>query len=190
MIEAAIEVLAAEGFARTSARAVAAAAGGTNGSIFYHFGSMDGLLAATAEELADRRMARVKQALGGDDAAVQWPHRLADTIRAEAESKEGIAVVELLVGSRTSPELATPVMDAIDRSIAFATDELRIVLSDSPLTQLVPVELVAELATAAFFGLELFSQAGRAIDIDRIARTAALGIGLLSSLPIQVEPSS
>lgn len=190
LIEAAIEVLAAEGFARTSARAVAAAAGGTNGSIFYHFGSMDGLLAATAEELADRRMARVKQALGGDDAAVRWPNRLADTIRAEAESKEGIAVVELLVGSRTSSELAAPVMDAIDRSIDFATEELRIVLSNSPLTQLVPVELVAELATAAFFGLELFSQAGRDIDIDRIARTAALGIGLLSSLPIQVEPSS
>ncbi len=189
LIEAAIEVLADEGFARTSARAVAAVAGGTNGLIFYHFGSMNGLLAAAAEELADRRMNRVKHALGGDDAASQWPHRLADTIRAEAVSKEGIAVVELMVGSRTTPELAEPVVGAIDRSIAFATAELETILADSPLTRLVPVELVAELATAAFFGLELFSQAGREIDIDRIARTAALGIGLLSALPIPAQPS-
>jgi hypothetical protein len=37
--------------------------------------------------------------------------------------------------------------------------------------------------------LELFSQAGRDVDIDRIARTAALGIGLLSALPIPAQPS-
>lgn len=184
LVQATIEVLAGNGFTGTSARAVAAAAGGTNGSIFYHFGSMDGLLAATAEELADRRMVRVKAALGGDDAATQWPNRLADTIRAEAAGEEGIAVVELLVGSRTSPQLAEPVVAAIDRSIEFAATELAAILGDNPLTRIVPVELVAELATAAFFGLELFTQSGREVDIDRMARTAALGIGMLGSLPI------
>lgn len=179
LVEAAIVVLARDGFARTSARAVAAEAGGTNGLIFYHFGSMNGLLAATAAELSARRMARVKEALGGDEAARLWPERLAATIRAEAEGAEGIAVVELLVGARTVPDLAGPVGEAIDESVAFATAELRRIVGDSPVTQLVPVELVAEVATAAFFGLEMFSQAGREPDIDRLARTAALAMGAL-----------
>ncbi len=182
LIEGAITVLARDGFARTSARAVAAEAGGTNGLIFYHFGSMDGLLAATAAELSERRMARVREALGGDEAATQWPQRLAATIRAEAADPEGIAVIELLVGARTSPGLAEPVNDAIDRSIRFATEELKTVFGDSPWTQLVPVDLVAEMAAASFFGLELFTQAGRDIDIDRIARYAALGIAQLPHL--------
>ncbi len=186
LIEAAIAVLAEEGFARTSARAVAAQAGGTNGLIFYHFGSMDGLLAATAEELSARRMTRVKQALGGDQAANQWPTKLADAIRAEATGPEGRAVLELVVGSRAAPALAEPVNKAITESIEFATKEIEVVMGDSPITQLVPVEMIAELAAAAFFGLELFSQTGREIDLDRIARTAALAVGAARNLPAGV----
>lgn len=182
LIEGAIQVLARDGFTRTSARAVAAEAGGTNGLIFYHFGSMDELFAATAAELSDRRITRVKAALGGDEAAIHWPDRLADTIQAEATSPEGIAVVELLVAARTSPALSQPVGQAIDRSIQFATEELRTVLAGSPWSQLLPVDLVAELATAAFFGLELFTQAERPIDLDRLARLLALGISQLQHL--------
>lgn len=182
LIEAAIQVLAREGFTRTSARAVAAEAGGTNGLIFYHFGSMDGLLAATAAELCRRRVIRVKEALGGDEAAVRWPERLADTIRAEATSPEGIAVVELLVAARTTPGLTEPIVTAIDESIHFAAGELETILADSPWGPLLPVDLVAELATAAFFGLELFTQADRPVDLDRLARLVALGIGQLRHL--------
>ena len=47
------------GCSATSARAVAQDAGTVNGSIFYYFGSMDGLLAATANALADRGIARI-----------------------------------------------------------------------------------------------------------------------------------
>ncbi len=186
LIEAAIQVLARDGFTHTSARAVAAEAGGTNGLIFYHFGSMEGLLAATATELAQRRMDRVKEALGGDEAARLWPARLAATIRAEAGDAEGAAVVELVVAARTTPGLAEPVGHAIDQSIEFAANELSTILGDTPLTDLVPVELMAELATAAFFGLELFSHAERAVDLDRVAQIAALAVALLPHLPTPV----
>ncbi|MEZ5341119.1 MAG: TetR/AcrR family transcriptional regulator [Acidimicrobiales bacterium] len=182
LIDATMVVLSREGFGGTSARTVAAEAGSTNGLIFYHFGSMDGLLAATASELSDRRMSRVREALGGDNAATLWPYRLADAIRDEAAGDEGRAVVELLVGSRTSPGLAKPIADAIDRSIAFASNELQTILGDNPIVQLVPADLLAELATAAFFGLELFTQGGREVDIERLARTAALGFAQLASL--------
>ena len=48
VIEATVRVLARDGFAHASARAIATEAEVVNGLIFYHFGSMDGLLAATA----------------------------------------------------------------------------------------------------------------------------------------------
>ena len=48
LVDATVRVLARDGFAHASARAIAQAAGTVNGSIFYYFGSMDGLLAATA----------------------------------------------------------------------------------------------------------------------------------------------
>ncbi len=73
MIDAAIHVLARDGFARTSARAVAEQAGTVNGSIFYYFGSMDALLAATARALADRAINRIRDGLGGDTAHQDWP---------------------------------------------------------------------------------------------------------------------
>src|SRR5690606_8207673 len=66
LIDATVRVLARDGFAHASARSIAAEAGGANALIFYHFGSMDGLLSATVDALAERGIARVKEGLGGD----------------------------------------------------------------------------------------------------------------------------
>lgn len=181
LVDAAVRVLAREGFARTSARAVAQEAGTVNGSIFYYFGSMDGLLAATARELADRGIARIREGLGGDAAHVEWPRRLGAVVRAEAQGEDGLAVMELFVGARTSPALATEVRAAIERAIEYATSELEIVLGTSPLTQLVPVPLAAELAAAAFLGIEVLAQNGHEIDVERVAAVVVAGLQLIGA---------
>jgi AcrR family transcriptional regulator len=179
LIDAAVVVLARDGFAHASARAIAQEAGTVNGSIFYYFGSMDGLLAATARALAERGIARIREGLGGDRAHVEWPTRLGAVMRAEAEGEDGRAVMELFVGSRTSPALATEVRAAIDRAIDYATTEMEAVLGGSPITQLVPVPLIAELAAAAFLGIEVLAQNGREMDLDTVARTLSAGVALL-----------
>ena len=61
LIDATVRVLARDGFAHASARSIAAEAGGANALIFYHFGSMDGLLSATVDALAERGIAFVLQ---------------------------------------------------------------------------------------------------------------------------------
>ena len=73
LIDAAVRVLARDGFAHASARAIAQEAGTVNGSIFYYFGSMDDLLAATARALAERGIERIRNGLGGDQAHIEWP---------------------------------------------------------------------------------------------------------------------
>jgi AcrR family transcriptional regulator len=181
LVEAAIRVLARDGFAHASARAIATEAGTVNGSIFYYFGSMDGLLAATARELADRGIERIRTGLGGEQAHVEWPARLGAVMRAEAEGDDGRAVMELVVGARTSPELAAEVRRVIDRAIAFATAEMQAVIGDSAVTQVVPVPLIAELAAGAFLGIEVLAQNGREIDLERLAATVAVAVQLVNS---------
>jgi AcrR family transcriptional regulator len=179
LVDAAVRVLARDGFARTSARAVAQEAGTVNGSIFYYFGSMDGLLAATANTLADRGIDRIREGLGGDDAHVEWRSRLSTVLRAEAHSEDAHAVLELFVGARTSPALAVEVRGAIDRAVDYATSELEVVLGSSPITQLLPVPLIAELAAATILGIEIFQQNGRDIDLERVASALDQGIRLI-----------
>jgi AcrR family transcriptional regulator len=192
LIEAAISVLARDGFARTSARAVALEAGTANGSIFYYFGSMDGLLAATANALADRGIARVRDGLGGSQAHIEWRTRLSTVLRAEADNADGHAIMELFVGARTSPTLAAEVRLAIDRAVDYATSELGLVLGSSPITQLIPVRLIAELAAATILGIEVFQQNGRHIDLERVAQVLDQGIRLIGGgqQPGPVDPKT
>lgn len=182
LIDAAVRVLARDGFAHASGRAIAAEAGTVNGSIFYYFGSMDELLAATAAALADRGIERIRQRLGGDRAHLEWPERLSEVMRAEAEGEDGRAVMELFVGSRTSPALAGEVRKAIDRAIDYATTEMQAVIGDSPIGKLLPIPLIAEVAAAAFLGLEILAQNGREIDLDGLARTLATAVELVTRL--------
>lgn len=182
LVDAAIRVLARDGFAHASARAIATEADTVNGSIFYYFGSMDGLLAATASVLADRGIGRIRDGLGGERAHAEWPNRLSVVMRAEAQGDEGRAVMELFVGARTSPTLATEVRRAIDRAIDYATTEMQAVIGTSPITQMLPVPLIAELAAAAFLGIEVLAQNGRELDLDRLAQTLAASVQLVSGL--------
>ncbi len=190
LIDAAVTVLARDGFAHTSARAVAKEAGTVNGSVFYYFGSMDGLLAATANALGERGIARVREGLGGERAHAEWPNRLAAVMRAEAEGEDGRAVMELFVGSRTSPALAAEVRAAIDKAIDYAASELSAVLGSSPITELIPVSLAAELGAAAFLGIEVLAQNGREIDLERLAAALAAGIGLVRGRAVPSRPAS
>src|SRR5438874_13398816 len=63
IVQAAVETLKREGFAGTSARAVAKTGGFNQALVFYHFGSMSELLLAALDETAGQRMARYRQAL-------------------------------------------------------------------------------------------------------------------------------
>jgi AcrR family transcriptional regulator len=182
LIDATIRVLARDGFAHTSARAIASEAGGVNGLIFYHFGSMELLLAATARALTERGLQRVRTGLGGDSASATWSTNLGAVIRREAASDDGRAVMELLVGSRTSGVLADEVRSAIDSALAFAVSEIQLLLGASPITQIIPAELIAELAAAAFLGLEILTQNGREVDIDRLASTVAAGLTMVAGM--------
>ncbi|MFV0429222.1 MAG: TetR/AcrR family transcriptional regulator [Arachnia sp.] len=174
LIAATITVLARDGFVHASARSIAEEAGVANGLIFYHFTSMTGLLTATAHDLADRGIERIKAGLGGAESHRAWSEHLADVLRRESNSQDMRAVLELIVGAHSSPELQGAVSDVIGRALDFAAQELDPVVEGAGLSAVLPTDLTAQTLGATFLGLVILLASGQQIDLDRLAQMASL----------------
>jgi AcrR family transcriptional regulator len=156
LVVGALATLTEQGVARTSARTIAAAAGVNQALIFYHFGSVDDLLAAACRHGAEQRVAAYRDRLN----QVRTLGELLDLARElHAAERDGghLAVLgQLLAGAQTQPRLAP----ATAAGLALWTEEieqvLRRVLANTPLTEFVDVAGLAKAVSAAFIGLELF----------------------------------
>lgn len=179
LIEASVAVLADQGFSATSARAVAARAGVAPGGVFYHFGSMDELLAEVFTACLDRRIARLRGAL--DVSAAGLPAAFTDAVRHEFAHPESRALLELVVGAITSPLLGERVREGLDRSFHFTREVLERVLAGSPLAPVVPLDLMAQVAASAFFGLAVMDLVGADVDIDGMTALANVLIELTAA---------
>src|SRR6478672_6773131 len=108
LVDGAVRVLTGEGFAGASARTVAAAAGVNQALVFYHFGSVDDLLAQACREATAERVAHYRDRL----AAVGSLRELLDLgriLHAEERAQGNVAVLaQLLAGAQTDDRLAGP----------------------------------------------------------------------------------
>jgi AcrR family transcriptional regulator len=164
LIDATAATLAELGFAGTSARAVAERAGVAPGGVFYHFRSMDELLAEVFTTCLDRRINRLR-------AAVDVPHEglpaaFTSAVREEFDHVESRALLELTVGAIDSPVLSARVRTGLDQSFAFSRDVVELLLAGSPFAAALPLDLVAQVAASAFFGLAVMNLVGADVDID------------------------
>ncbi|NNE10761.1 MAG: TetR/AcrR family transcriptional regulator [Ilumatobacter sp.] len=178
IIEATIAELAESGFSATSARAVALRAGVAPGGVFYHFGSMDDLLGDVFDRCHSARLDRLRAALDGP--AEAWPAQLARATRAEFESAESRALLELVVGSIGSPTLGSRIREGIAESVEFTRGVLGEVLDGSTLGAAVPLDLASEVAASAFFGLEVLGHVGHDVDLDGLASIVEMLLALLT----------
>lgn len=159
--------LAAHGFAATSARAVAQRAQVAPGGIFYHFGSMDELLAEVFSTCLERRISRLRTAV--EVPRDHLAEALAQAVRAEFAHPESRALLELVVGAIDSPVLAERVRTGLDRSFRFTREVTEALLAGSPLAGVLPAGPVAQVAASAFFGLAVMDLVGAEVDIDGMA---------------------
>jgi AcrR family transcriptional regulator len=159
-----VSSLAELGFSATSARAVADRAGVAPGGLFYHFGSMDELLAEVFSTCLDRRIERLNAGLNVPQE--ELPSAFPAAVRAEFEHPESRAMLELVVGAIDSPALRARVREGMDRSTAFTRDVIDRMVGGSPLAALLPLDLVAQVAASAFFGLAVMDLVGADVDVD------------------------
>jgi AcrR family transcriptional regulator len=113
ILRAAVRTLAAEGYAHTTARAIAHTGGFAPGVIYYHFTDLDDLFAAAAQFTSRARLSRYREQTQGVTSAVELVRRLR-RLHAEDRAEGHIAAVQQLFAAATTgpatirPDTARP----------------------------------------------------------------------------------
>lgn len=143
------------GIAGVSARTVATRAGANQASIYYHFGSLTGLLAEASLAATEARVATYRPRF----AAVTTVGELVDLARelhaTERELGNVAVLAQMLAGAQNEPELAAPVTEAVHLWVTEVEATLERLLAGSAVAELVDTRVLARAVSASFVGTEL-----------------------------------
>ncbi|MFE6226414.1 TetR/AcrR family transcriptional regulator [Streptomyces sp. NPDC057854] len=156
LLDGALRVLVEHGITGTSARAVAAAAGVNQALVFYHFGSVDELLAEACRRGAEQRVARHRDRLRAVTSLTEllaFGRAMHDEERAAGH----VAVLaQLLAGAQSHPRLAPATAAGLDLWADEIERVLRRVLAGTPLDGFADPAGLARAVAASFVGLALY----------------------------------
>jgi AcrR family transcriptional regulator len=158
MVEAALRTLQEEGFAGTTARALAARGGFNQALIYYHFGGVNQLLLAALDFSAQQRLERYREELA---AATTLEEKIDAAQRLYREDVEGghITVLsELIAASLAHPELGPELVARMQPWLEFTQGVLAEVLPEGPLAEAAKLGGVSFAFVAFYMGLNLLSR--------------------------------
>ncbi|WP_328889962.1 TetR/AcrR family transcriptional regulator [Streptomyces sp. NBC_00316] len=169
LLEGALRTLAEQGIAKTSARSIAAAAGVNQALVFYHFGSVDELLAAACRHGAEQRVARYRDRLHSISSLAELLTFGREMHIEEREAGHVAFLGQLLAGAQTQPRLAPATAAGLELWMDEIEGVLRRVLTGTPIAEFTDSAGLARALAASFVGLELYEGvdregAGRALD--------------------------
>ncbi|MFE2061907.1 TetR/AcrR family transcriptional regulator [Streptomyces sp. NPDC059467] len=177
LLEGALRTLTEQGIAKTSARTVAAAAGVNQALVFYHFGSMDELLATACRYGAEQAVARFRPRL----AAVGSLSELLTVgrqVHQEARAGGHVALLgQLLAGAQTHEVLRPATAAGLDLWIAEVETVLVRVLAATPFGEFTDPAGLARAVAASFVGIELYEgvdASGAQAALDALEQLGAL----------------
>ncbi|HVQ88011.1 MAG TPA: helix-turn-helix domain-containing protein, partial [Actinomycetes bacterium] len=131
IVEATLETLREEGFAGTSARAIASRGGFNQALVFYHFGTLNELLLAALDHTSEIRMKRYQDALHGIK-GLPATLRVAGDLYAEDQAAGHITVLcELIAGSATAKGLGPQIVKRMQPWIEMTESTLSQALAKS-----------------------------------------------------------
>lgn len=156
LLDGALAAVRQHGVAGVSARTIAAAAGVNQALVFYHFGTVDELLAAACEGATAARVAVYADQLD----RVTSMRELLDVGRRlhDEERRLGNVTVlaQLLAGARNDERLVAPTARALAMWIAPIEGALTRLLAGSPIAEAADIPGLARAVAASFIGLELY----------------------------------
>jgi len=187
LIAGAIAALREVGYAGASAREIAARAGCNQALVFYHFGSVSGLLLAALDDISARRLAAYTGLLARSSSLAD----LIDSARAifheDLESGHVAVLVEMITGAASTPGLGEQVAERLAPWRTFAAEAVRQGLAGSPVEALLPADDLAHAVVAGFLGLELLANLdgdlGPALALFDRARQVATLLDFAGSVP-------
>lgn len=161
IVDAALETLKAEGFAGTSARAIARRGGFNQALIFYHFGTVNDLLLAALDRTSELRMARYGEAVSGVSTIEKAVEVATDLYREDLASGHITVLSELIAGSLDRPDLAPEIVARMEPWIELAEEAVRRTLGPLGVTAIVGERTIAHAIVALFLGINLLSHLER-----------------------------
>lgn len=168
LLEGALRTLTEQGIAKTSARTVAASAGVNQALVFYHFGSVDELLAAACRYGAERSVSRYRarfETVGSLSELLALGREIHEHERAEGHVTR---LGQLLAGAQTHETLGPATAAGLDLWIVEIEKVLVRVLAGTPFGEFTDPAGLARAVAASFVGLELYE------GVDTAGATAAL----------------
>ncbi|MEU8179863.1 TetR/AcrR family transcriptional regulator [Micromonospora sp. NPDC049044] len=156
LLDGTIAAIREHGIAGVSARTIAATAGVNQALVFYHFGTVDDLLAAACRH-------------GTVERVRHWSARLTSTgslrdllaVGRELHDEERQLgnvnfLAQMLAGAQADKRMAAPTAAALQLWVDEIESVLRRLLAGSPFAEVADVPGLARAVSAAFIGLELY----------------------------------
>jgi AcrR family transcriptional regulator len=164
IVDAALETLRERGFAGATSRAIARAGGFNQALIFYHHGSLEGLLLAALRRTSEERLDRYREAVAGHESLATLVPVMVDLYQEDKAAGHVRIVSQVVAGSIGRPELAREVLALMEPWIDLAEETLARVLPSD-----LPIRDVAYATVVFYLGVNLMAH----LDPDH-ARTDAV----------------
>jgi AcrR family transcriptional regulator len=177
LISAVIATIRDHGVCGASARTIAATAGVNQALVFYHFGSVNDLLATACQVATEARVAAFRERLN-EVMTLRELLALGRELHAEERALGNVTVLaQMLAAAQGDPHLAGATANALGLWIGPIEAALRRLLATSPAADLIDVPGLARAVSASFIGLELLEgvdPAGAADALGALDRLTAL----------------
>ncbi|GAA1892607.1 TetR/AcrR family transcriptional regulator [Lapillicoccus jejuensis] len=155
LVEATMETIRTQGIAKVSARTIAAAGDVNQALVFYHFGTVDSLVAHACVTSTRERVENFRprfEAVPSFAGLVALGREIHDE---EAALGNVTVLAQTLAGSQANPALAAATGESLGLWRTEIERTLTRLLAGSPFDELVAPGLLADVVTSAFIGLEL-----------------------------------
>jgi AcrR family transcriptional regulator len=176
IVDAAAETLKKDGFAGASARAIAQRGRFNQALIFYHFGTIDGLLLAALDRTSEERMRAYREAIEGATSLAELAAVAARVFREDLRSGHIKVMAELIAGTSSHPGLGPEISRRVEPWIELTREVAQRVCRGTGLEEVLPPEDIAFAVVSLFLGIELMSHLDG--DTSRAERLFTVAQGL------------
>jgi AcrR family transcriptional regulator len=157
IVAAALEALRAEGIAGISARSIARHGGFNQALIFYHFGSVEGLLVAVARSESERRSALYAPALADVTSLSELVAVARRLHEEEFQAGTVAALTQVLAGAVGADDLSREIAASLRPWTDLVGDTIDRLLAGTPFAEVLPRDDLTAGLAALFLGIELLS---------------------------------
>ncbi len=156
LVDGVLEIIRHQGITAVSARSVATAAGANQALIFYHFGSVEELIAQACVLATETRVSLYRERFATVNSVGELLE-LGREIRVAERAEGNLAVLaQTLAGAQGSERLSQATREGLEKWITEVRTALERVLDGSPLADLADPAGLAHAVSSGFLGLSLF----------------------------------